>query len=356
MSPGHDGKSQAVSLFAKHSRSLRYKSLILQFISYINTIDNRRMNLLQFDLNLLLVFDAIYRHNNLSVAAGEMGLTQPAVSAALKRLRLRFGNPLFVRTSRGMRPTPYGDDLAPKVSQALKILREMDQPNVFLPATTEINYRVYINDIGLIVLMPAVLKYLRETAPRARITILDLRPDEVVDALDRGDVDLAIGYFLGMPNWAHQQNLRNTSYVCAVRKDHPRIGNSLTLEQFLQCRHAMYDTSGSLHNRVEQALAKINRTRDVALTVPRFSALPFLVMHSDLIVTVPEDLGVLFSKLIDIKILRPPLQLASFQIKQYWHERLHAEPAHKWFRQVVRSMSEDIGAPRARTAGRQPSP
>ena len=303
------------------------------------------MNLLSFDLNLLLVFDAIYRHQSLSVAAVELDLTQPAVSAALKRLRLRLDNPLFVRTSRGMRPTPFADGVAPKITQALGILRELDHPASFVPATTEINFRVYINDIGLIVLMPAILQNMRQAAPKAKLTIIDLRPDEVVSALDHGDVDLAIGYFLGMPNWAHQQNLRNTSYVCAVRSDHPKIGNSLSLAQFLDCRHAMYDTSGSLHNRVEQALAQLNLTRDVALTVPRFAALPFLVMHSDLIVTLPEDLGVMFSKLINIKIFPPPLPLATFQIKQYWHERLNAEPAHKWMRQVVRKMSGALERP-----------
>ena len=300
------------------------------------------MNLLDFDLNLLVAFDAIHRHQNLSAAAEELSLTQPAVSAALKRMRLRFGNPLFVRTSRGMRPTPFADDMAPKIAQALKMLQEVDQPTMFSPATTEINFRLYINDIGLIVLMPSVLQVLRREAPRARVTIVDLRPDEVVDALDQGAIDLAIGYFLGMPNWAHQQNVRDTSYVCAVRSDHPKIGNALSLQQFLACQHAMYDTRGSLHNSVEVALARLNLTRDVALRVPRFTALPFLVMQSDLIATVPEDLGAMFSKLIGIKTFRPPMALGNFQIKQYWHDRLHSEPAYKWLRRVVHSSSQTL--------------
>lgn len=293
------------------------------------------MDLLRFDLNLLLCFDAIYRHQSLSAAADELNLTQPAVSAALKRLRAHFDNPLFVRTSRGMRPTPFSDGIAPKIAQVLETLRSVDTSAEFSPATTTINFRVYINDVGLIVATPGVLAYMREHAPHARLTIVDLRPDEVVDALDNGDIDLAIGYFLGMPNWARQQNLRTTRYVCMVAGNHPEIRQSLSLEQFLRCRHAMYMNSGSQYYAMEQALAQRGLTRDVILNVPRFSALPFLIAQSDLIVTVPEDLGTLFSTLLDVKVFKPPLELANFQVRQYWHERLHAEPAYRWLRQVV---------------------
>jgi DNA-binding transcriptional LysR family regulator len=300
------------------------------------------MNLLEFDMNLLLTFDAIYRHHSLSAAAIELGLTQPAVSAALKRLRERFDNPLFVRTSHGMRPTPYADNMSAKITRALDILREVDQEAQFTPQTSTINFRVYINDIGMLLVMPLVLKYMSEHAPGARLTILDLRPDEVVDALDRGTIDLAVGYFLGMPNWAHQQSVRNTSYVCAVRKDHPQIHDSLSLEQFLNASHAMYWTSGSPHSAVEEALARLDLTRDVTLRLPRFSAVPFFIAQSDLIATIPEDLGQAFSGLINIKVFKPPLKLPNFEIRQYWHERHHADPANKWLRRIVKSETANM--------------
>lgn len=301
------------------------------------------MNLAQFDLNLLLSFDAIYRHQSLSLAAQELDLTQPAVSAALKRMRAHLGNPLFVRTSRGMRPTPFADAMAPKVTHVLQVLAGLGKPEEFTPATSDIHYRLYINDIGMIVTMPKVMRYLREHAPRARLTMVDLRPDEVVEALDNGEIDLAVGYFFGMPNWAHQQTLRDTRFVCMVRRDHPDIGDTLTLDQFLRARHALYATSGSMHYGVEQALARLNLTRDVALTVPRFSALPFLVAQTDLLVTVPEDLGELFTGLLEVKLLTLPLPQPGFQIKQYWHERLHAAPAHRWLRQAMLEITAGMG-------------
>ncbi len=308
------------------------------------------MELLDFDLNLLLAFDAIYRHHSLSAAAVELGLTQPAVSAALKRLRERLDNPLFVRTSHGMRPTPYADNMAGKVARALDILREVDQPDTFLPASTTLNYRIYINDVGMQVLLPRVLRHFGEHAPGARLTVIDLRPDEVVDALDVGAIDLAVGYFLGMPNWAHQQTLRNTSYVCAVRAGHPDIRTSLTMEQFLRAKHGMYWTSGSPQGIVEQTLAQLNLAREVTLRVPRFSSLPFLIAQSDLIVTIPEDLGVAFSRMMQIRLFPPPLPLPHFEIKQYWHERHHAEPGYQWLRHLVKSETAMIGRPRLRKA------
>jgi len=298
--------------------------------------ETEKMDLNDFNLNLLMTFNAIYRHQNLSSAAQELGLTQPAVSAALKRMRLRFGNPLFVRTSHGMQPTPFADNMAPKVRMALELLREVDQPASFTPSTTTINFRIYINDVGLMMVMPRVVQRLGIEAPLSRVTFVDLRPDEVINALDSADIDLAVGYFLGMPDWARQQNLRDTSYVCVVRADHPVIGTSLSLEQFLAAKHAMYWSKGATYSVLEGVLAQLNLTRDVKVRVPRLSVLPFLIAQSDLIVTIPEDLGVVFSKLINIKLFKPPLPLENFQITQYWHERLHVEPAYQWLRKLIK--------------------
>ncbi|MDB5964897.1 MAG: LysR family transcriptional regulator [Polaromonas sp.] len=300
------------------------------------------MELLDFDMNLLLTFDAIYRHQNLSSAAVELGLTQPAVSAALKRMRERFDNPLFVRTSHGMRPTPYADSMAVKITRALDIVREVDHPAEFSPATTLEDFRVYINDVGMQLVMPRVFRYLSEHAPNAKLTILDLRPDEVVNALDSGVIDIAVGYFLGMPNWAHQQSVRNTSYVCAVRTDHPDIHASLSLEQYLHAKHAMYWTTGSPHSAVEEALAQHDLARDVMLRLPRFSALPFFIAQSDVIVTMPEDLGLAFSQFVKIKLFKPPLKLPNFEIRQYWHERHHADPANKWMRKIIKAETANM--------------
>lgn len=298
------------------------------------------MELNKLDLNLLKTLDAIHRHNNLSAAASELGLTQPAMSAALKRLRAHFDNPLFVRTAHGMRPTPHADTIASNVRRALDILRDVDHGASFALDTTTVHYRIYINDVGMLIVMPHVLRHVSEHAPNARISIIDLRPNEVIEALDSGAVDLAIGYFVGMPNWARQQTIRRTTYVCAVRSGHPDIRSSLSIEQFLRARHAVYTTSGSPHGVVDETLSRMNLSRNIALRVPRFAALPFLIAQSDLLVTIPEDLGHLFNRLIDIQLFAPPVPLGRFEIKQYWHERHHAEPAYQWLRTVVQKETQ----------------
>jgi DNA-binding transcriptional LysR family regulator len=221
---------------------------------------------------------------------------------------------------------------------------------VFSHATSTVHYRIYINDVGMLMVMSQVLRHVNALAPNALISVIDLRPDEVVDALDRGDIDLAIGYLLGMPNWARQQTLRKTRYVCAVRSDHPQIVNSLSMDQFLNAKHGMVATSGSPHSVVNETMARLNLSRDITLRMPRFAALPFLIATSDLIATIPEDLGQTFSRLLDIKLLPPPFALAPFEIKQYWYERHHAEPAFQWLRSVVRKETGAI----VRQHGRKP--
>ena len=180
------------------------------------------------------------------------------------------------------------------------------------------------------------------TATHAQLTVMDIRQDEVVSALDNGEIDLAIGHFVGVPNWARQQFLRSTSYVCAMRSDHPDIDETLSLAQFLNARHALYWTHESTYGRLDEMLAKRGYTRDIALRIPRLAAIPFAVATSDLLVTIPEDLGMLFQKFLPIKLLPMPLALPGIQIKQYWHERLHADPGHRWLRNVVRQVVNEV--------------
>lgn len=300
------------------------------------------MDLQDFNLNLLMAFDSVAKHRSVSAAAQELGLTQPAVTAALNKLREQFGNPLFVRTSRGMHPTPRAAELAPNVRRILDAVRRLDEPAVFDPDTTRSHFRIYVNDVGLVVVLPRIAERLNREAPHAQLTVMDIRQDEVVSALDNGEIDLAIGHFVGVPNWARQQFLRSTSYVCAMRSDHPDIDETLSLAQFLNARHALYWTHGSTYGRLDEMLAKRGYTRDIALRIPRLAAIPFAVATSDLLVTIPEDLGMLFQKFLPIKLLPMPLALPGIQIKQYWHERLHADPGHRWLRNVVRQVVNEV--------------
>ena len=300
------------------------------------------MELASFDLNLLRSFDAFFRHHSISAAAEEMGFTQPGASAVLRRMRASFGNPLFVRTARGIKATPFADHMAPKIAAILEVLRELDRPSKFVAGTSELNFRLYVNDAGLMMLLPRLVQRLGQEAPLVKLTIADLRPDEVIDCLDKSQIDVAVGYFLRVPNWARQQKLRDTSYVCVVRADHPLIQHDLSLEQFLAGKHVMYWSHDAIHDTLERTLARLKLSRDVRLRVPRFSALPSLIAQSDLILTVPEDVAIAMARLTQIRTLKPPLPLARFQVRQYWHERLNTDPAHRWFRRMVKEETEKL--------------
>lgn len=302
------------------------------------------MNLHAFDLNLLLTFEAIYRRQSISGAAADLGLTQPAVSAALKRLRNHMGDQLFVRTTDGMRPTQYADVIQPTMSDALRLLREIDHPATFSPTAARANYKVYIGDAAMLSLLPSVMKHLGEHAPATTLTVVSLSHDEVVPALDGGRIDLAIGYFSDMPNWARQQSLRSTSYVCAVRDSHPVIRSGLTLEQFRNAQHCVYRTTGSSHNSVERSIAKLKLGRDVPLLVPNFTVIPFVIAQTDLVAIIPGDLGAIFSGLLGIRVFPPPVSLPRFRRKQYWHERNHMDPGFRWLRRVFKAQATDSDA------------
>lgn len=294
------------------------------------------MDIKNFDLNLLKCFDAIHRHQNVSAAAEELELTQGGMSSALRRLRIAFNDPLFARSSIGMKSTPLADTIAPKIGSMLESVRDLDKPARFNPANTEINYKLYINDAGLMVLLPRIMRRLKQQAPGACLTIVDLRPDEVIKSIDKGQVDVAIGYFLNVPGWARQQKLKDSHYVCVVRADHPTIGDKITMEQYMTGEHVMYWNHDALYSTLEAGLARIPSRREVRLRIPRFSAIPSLIADSDYILTVPEDVGLITSQFAKVKLLKPPFAIDRFTVRQYWHERLNADSAHKWFRGVLK--------------------
>lgn len=302
------------------------------------------MNFDDFDLNLFRAFDAIYRTKSVSSAAIELNVTQPSMSYSLKRLRDKFQNPLFVRTSKGMTPTPLADALSIRIKEGLKILTRPDQPTVFSTFTTSTNFRIYISDAGMLITLPKVLQRFTREAPQASLSVVDLRPDEVAEALDSGKVDLAVGYFRVMPDWARQQPLRSSSYICAVRKNHSKIREKLTMNDFLAAKHGVYSTSGSSHNNVEQLLLRLKIKRDVVLRIPNFAALVLLIGQSDMVVTLPEDLGFVFSGLANIKLFPPPMPLGKFSIHQYWHERQHESAEFKWFRSIFKGEAANLSA------------
>src|SRR6266567_3629646 len=194
----------------------------------------QRMNVAQLDLNLLGVFDAVWRLKSVSRAAVDLGLSQPATSNAIRRLRAHFGDRLFVRTADGMLPTPLAEEIGPVVSGALGQIRlGLQRRREFDPREVARTYTIIMTDIGEIVFLPALLRHLKEAAPGISLRIVQLSTAETPRALQSGAVDLAIGFMPDLKTGVYQQLLFTTDYVCIVRADHPTIRERMTRQQFL---------------------------------------------------------------------------------------------------------------------------
>ncbi|APV52585.1 hypothetical protein BWI17_21045 [Betaproteobacteria bacterium GR16-43] len=294
----------------------------------------------RLDLNLLVVFDMLLRKQSVSRAAEALNMSQPAASAALNRLRATFEDPLFIRSSRGIQPTPRALQLAEPLQSVLdRIKNDMLQQSKFDPASAKRRFVFNMVDVGELVFLPRLLKHFRASAPNADIVTVSTPPDQLEAALQVGDVDLAVGYFRGFQSASlYQQRLFRHAFVCAMRKDHPVVGENITRKQFLDAHHAVIHPEGKSHELFERALAESALARRVVLRLPHYLAIPMILAESDLIVTVPYAVGQSFAKMGNIKISRVPFDVPSAEVKQFWHARFQNDPANRWLRETVFSL------------------
>ncbi|WP_186123556.1 LysR family transcriptional regulator [Burkholderia gladioli] len=302
------------------------------------------MSELELDLNLIPYLVALDETRNVSRAGDLLGVSQPRVSAALGRLREHFGDPLFVRTSRGMEPTPRALALVPAARDALaQIRRGLVAPHDFDPATDTSTFSIALSDVGEIVFLPRLLQELARRAPRANLRSVSLPHAEIERGLEAGSVDLAVGYFpdLGGSNF-FQQRLFTHRFICLMRRGHPLAGKPLTLEQFLACGHAVVRAEGRSQEILEQHLAKARLQRRAVLETPHFMSLPFILGRTDLIATVPHAIGYAYAaEHASITLVEPPLPLPRFDLRQHWHRKYHNDPRTAWLRGMVADLFND---------------
>ena len=297
-----------------------------------------------FDLNLLRVAVAIHDEHSVSGAAKSLGISQPATSAALSRLRLAVSDHLFIKTSRGMEPTPRAIAFIPLAREVLtRVSREVLSKTTFDPATTRETFTFAMSDIGEMVFLPKLLDYLGKHAPHAMVRSISNPPPEVETSLANGEIDLAIGYFPDLKkNNYYQQRLFSHYFVCLLRADHPIRGKKLSLAQFLELDHAVVRAEGRSQEIFERFLEKRRIKRKIALSTTHFMSIPMIIARSDLVVTVPHALGMVFAKsAANIKIVEPPLTIPSFDLKQHWHRKFHNDPKIIWLRSVVAELFND---------------
>jgi DNA-binding transcriptional LysR family regulator len=296
------------------------------------------MNIASVDLNLLVAFDAIVKERNVTSAAVRLGVSQPAMSNALARLRMIFNDPLFVRTSQGMQPTPYAEQLIEPISRACELITSALQINSeFDPATTTKTFSFYMTEIGEILLLPKLLKHIQTAAPNACVRVRRIPEQGAKEAMANGEIDLAVGLFPYLKAGFYQQRLYTDKFACIARKDHPTVKDSLSPQQYVDTPHVIVLSTNTGHDAaIEKILLTEHLRRKIVMTSQNFLVLPMIIEQTDAIATIPYRMAQkIASYSTDVKILESPIAFPNVDIKQHWHERFHYDPANKWIRDVM---------------------
>lgn len=297
------------------------------------------MDIRSVDLNLLVVFDAMLQHRNVTRAGEALGLSQPAMSAAVARLRALFNDPLFVRAGALMNPTPRAESLGAVIRPVvLTIQSEILQPSAFEPASSQRAYTLLTPDIAEMNFLPRLLAHLAEHAPQVNLKTLAMPRHAAASALESGAAELAIGYFPDLQKAGfYQQRLIRSSHVCLLRQGHPLGRGKLTLAQFLKASHAVVKPDGREHV-IEQFLQAKGIQRRVVVELSHFMSLLPIVETSDLIATVPRDLAEFFVQHGEVRYVDTPMKSPVIDVHLFWHQRLHKDPAHTWLRKQIHEL------------------
>ena len=291
------------------------------------------MQLKDIDLNLLLVFHELLIEKRVSKVAEKLGMTQPGISNALKRLRALLGDELFLRTARGMEPTPYAASLAVSIGQALEVIRStLNQKPNFDPETSDHCFMVRMTDIGEIYLLPRLMDHLAKKSPNISISTVRDVGLNLQEQMELGQIDLAVGLLPHLKTGFFQRKLFHQRYVCMFRKGHPLDGDSMSLSKFKNAEHVVVVSEGTGHLQVDESIERQGIKRNVKLMVPHFVALGHILSATDLIATVPEKYAKECIEPFGLKYVKHPVQLPEIDINIFWHAKFNKDPANQWLR------------------------
>lgn len=295
------------------------------------------MDLKTLDLNLFVVFDALMKTRSTTLAGRHLGMTQSAVSNALRRMRGAFDDPLFVRSRQGMMPTPFADILAASVQSGLSHMqRAADCRNAFDPATSSRAFRINMSDLAQMVFLPTLLTHFAEHARGADMVVVNMDIDQARERMVSGEIDLSVGFFLGDDPGLYRQTLFTEHYLCAVRAAHPNVRHELTLQTFLHAPHAVYRPAAGSHlvleGLIDQLFAAHGAHRRIIVQIANLLGFSQIIANSDLLMCIPSRLARTVSRYSDIRLFPLPFAGPAFDIVQLWHERAHHDAGNRWLR------------------------
>lgn len=298
--------------------------------------DLRHINLARIDLNLLVVFDALMSERNVTRAGEKIGLSQPATSNALSRLRKLFEDELFVRMPDGMQPTARAIALQEPIRQVLlQIQSALAGETPFLPELSERVFNVGMSDCVEFILLPELMHYLELIAPKITIRVRVSDRQKALKMLDNGDIDLAIGFFPESSSWHRMQFLFAERFVCVCSQNNAIAQEPLALESYLAASHLLVSPKEEMSGRVDAFLAERGLKRRIAITIPHFLAAPFIIANTNLIATLVERVSIAYSDLLGLCLLPLPFEMPCFSVSMLWHAKNNNESAHIWLRYTI---------------------
>ena len=305
----------------------------------------RVMDFQGIDLNLLAAFDALMSERNVTRAAARVRVSQPAMSAALSRLRKLFADPLFLRSARGLLPTPRARELAEPLSQALRQIEAVlvKKPE-FVPANASLTLTLGLSDYPAFVLLPALARALAERAPSVSLSVHSFNDrDHAVNLLDAGKVDCAIGVAPTYPDGRIMTlPILEDEFVTILGSQHPAARRRMDMKTFLSLEHVLVSPEGERHGHVDQVLAQRGKRRTLALTLPQMFAAPIIVASTRMTATVMKRVALTSPASRKLVFFPPPVPLPAMVFNLIWHRRTDSHPAQRWFRELIASVAAKL--------------
>jgi len=291
---------------------------------------------MRYDLNLLPVFMALMEERSVTRAAARLGITQPALSNALNRLRDTLKDPLFIRERYGIKPTQFAEEISPVILETLAKLDDVILGRQHFDAATSTRvFNIAPNTYVEIVLIPRVVARLRQLAPAIKVSLAPFGADLAEAGLVSGTTDMALGRIVDPPDNLIVQHLMDDGLACVVRADHPDVRDSLSREQYEQLRHVNVLPPGRMRVGLFQALERQGLRRELAISVTHFLAVPEIIAVTDYCATLPRLICNQIAKDSRLKVIESPVDLGTFPVDIAWHVRYRNDPAHQWFRQLL---------------------
>ena len=293
-------------------------------MSEIPLLDGRQLRLI----------DLLHSTASVTRTAEQLGQTQPTVSLWLARLREQLGDPLFVRTAQGMLPTPRAEALIGTVRTVLAGLQSIaEPPAAFDPATMRRSFRIFMTDASHITLLPQLFSHVRTLAPGVTLEAAAIHAGMAAE-LEAGTADLALGFIPELEAGFYQQTFYDQDWICLARPDHPRIRpKSFGLKEYCLEAHAGI-VQGTGAQLLESTVKRLGILRQVALSIPGFLGLPAILSTTDLIATLPRHIGETLAQSGGLRVLRCPIPIPGFSVRQHWHARFHQDPGNRWLRGI----------------------